>query len=117
MPLSEEDREHALRGQALVAAAVADTHAPQSLRDAIERDRERAARPRSRPWWRAPKFAAGAVAALAAAAIAVVLIAGSDGSGGSSAPSYAQVNAAARSQPTDAAPEPAGGTPPVLAVK
>ncbi len=41
-PLSEEELALAKKGEALIAAAVADTEAPQSLRESIERDRERA---------------------------------------------------------------------------
>ena len=36
-PLSEEERELAQRGAELIASAVADTQAPQSLREAIEK--------------------------------------------------------------------------------
>ena len=51
-PLSDEELALAKKGEALIAAAVADTQAPQSLRESIERDRERAqAAPRA-PFWR-----------------------------------------------------------------
>ena len=42
IPLSDEEMELAREGERLIAAAVADVQAPQSLREAIERDRSRA---------------------------------------------------------------------------
>jgi hypothetical protein len=38
-PLTEEELALAREGEARISAAVADVHAPQSLREAIERDR------------------------------------------------------------------------------
>lgn len=57
-PLSDEER--ARRGERLIETAAADTRAPQSLREAIERERVRRA-PRPAPFWRAHrrKYAAG----------------------------------------------------------
>lgn len=116
-PLTEHDLEDARRGQELIAAVVADTRAPQQLRERIEHDRQRAG-VRPLPFWRRrrPALAAGVGAALAAAVIAVVVFAsGSDPGGG--APSLAQVDAAARARPTAPAPDSLGGQPPVLDAK
>lgn len=113
-PLSDEELERARRGEQMIAAAVADTRAPLSLREAIEREREKPARPPAPSWrthWR--RLAAGAGVALAVAVAAVVVAVGSGGDG-SREPSLADVNAAARANPTKAAPESLGGTPPVL---
>ena len=41
-PLTEEELALARQGQALISAAVAGTRAPHSLREGIQRDRERA---------------------------------------------------------------------------
>ena len=66
-PLSDEELALAKKGEALISAAVADTHAPQSLRESIERDRERAqAAPRT-PFWRRHLRALTATATAAAA--------------------------------------------------
>jgi hypothetical protein len=43
-PLSEEEQALARRGQELIAPAVGGVRAPRSLREAIERERQRAAR-------------------------------------------------------------------------
>ena len=51
-PLSEEELKLARKGEALIAAATADVRAPQSLRETIERDRERAAVHARVPFWR-----------------------------------------------------------------
>jgi hypothetical protein len=112
-PLTEEELALAREGESLIAAAVADVQAPLSLREAIERDRERA-RGRAPFWrrhWRGLTAAAGAAAAVAAVAIA--LEAGSD----HSAPSLARVDAAAQLSATESAPAALGGTPPVLDAK
>jgi len=115
-PLNDEERALARRGEALIAAAVADVHAPQSLREAVERDRERAAKnPRVSFWRRHSRrltAAAGAAAALAAVAIAL-----DSGTGNPTEPSQAKVQTAARLDPTEPAPAAIGGTPPVLDVK
>jgi len=114
-PLTEEELALARRGEALVNAAVTDVHAPQSLREAVERDRERAARKPRVPFWqrhsRGLTAAAGATAALAAVAIAL-----DAGTENPTEPSQANVQAAARLTPTDPA-APIGGTPPVVDVK
>src|SRR5215207_1893983 len=84
-PLSDEELALARKGEELIAAAVADVDAPQSLREAIERDRERARTRAPAPFWRRHRWG------LAAAG-----------------------SAAAGLAPTKAAPAPLGGSPPVL---
>jgi hypothetical protein len=114
-PLTEEERELARKGEELIAAAVADVRAPQSLREAIERDRERAATPARAPFWRRHRWGlagAGAVAA-ALAAIAIALVTGSN----DTEPSLTKVYAATQLAPTQAAPAQLGGSPPVLDAK
>lgn len=108
--LTEEELALAREGKALISAAVADVRAPQSLREAIERDRERAAaRP---PFWRRHRLGLAAAGA-AAAALAAVVIALETG-GNTTEPSLNKVSAAARLEPTKAAPEPVGGAPATL---
>jgi hypothetical protein len=113
IPLSEEERELAAQGEALIAAAVRDSEAPQSLRESIERERERAQAGGRPSFWRRRALAV-AGAALVVIAGAAVLVVGS-GSGGSAAPTLAAVEAATRLEPAEPAPPPAGGDPPVLA--
>jgi hypothetical protein len=115
-PLSEEEQALARKGEALISAAVADARAPQSLRESIERDRERAAARARAPFWRRHRWGLAA-AGTAAAALAAVAIALETGGGGSTDPSLASVYAAARLDPTETAPTPVGGTPPVLDAK
>jgi hypothetical protein len=114
-PLSEEELELARKGEALIAAATADVRAPQSLRERIERDRERAAARARVPFWRRHRWflAAAGAAAAALAAVAIVLGTGSD----QTEPSLTKVYAAARLAPTEAAPARLGGSPPVLNAK
>jgi hypothetical protein len=111
-PLSEEELARAREGQALIAAAVTDVRAPQSLREAIERERERSRR-RAAPFWRRRRWALVGVCgvAIAVAAVAIAL----DTGGGTADPSLNQVVATAGLAPTEAAPAKAGGDPPVLA--
>jgi hypothetical protein len=115
-PLTEEELALARRGEALVSAAVADVHAPQSLREAVERDRTRAAKTARAPFWRRHSrrltAATGAIAALAAVAIAL-----DSGTENATEPSQAKVQATARLDPTGPAPASIGGTPPVVDVK
>jgi hypothetical protein len=108
---TEEELALARRGEALISAAVADVRAPQSLREAIERDRERA--PARAPFWRRHRWAI-ASASVAAAALAAVAIALETGGGTSTQPPLTKVYAAARLAPTKGAPAFAGGDPPVL---
>ncbi len=114
-PLTEEELARAREGAALIAAAVAGVRAPQSLREAIERDRERAATRARMPFWRRRRWglvsAGAAVAALAVVAIALEV------GGGTAEPSLTKVYAAARLDPTKAAPRPIGGAPPELGAR
>lgn len=112
IPLSDEELALAKRGEALISAAVSETQAPQSLRESIERERQRAqtARPSSF-WWRHARALAGA--AVAALAVAVALVAIQTG-GGTSEPSLAAVAGVAQLEATAPAPAPGGGDPPVL---
>jgi hypothetical protein len=114
-PLTDEEVALAREGERLIAAAVADVHAPQSLREAIERDRARALARSRAPFWRRHGrgllAAAGAVAAFAT--IAIGLPTGSD----EVAPSLDSVEAVAQLDPTGAPPAPLGGSPPVLDAK
>ena len=111
-PLTDEELARAREGEALIAAAVAETHAPQSLREAIERDRERAAERARTPLWRRRRLAfvsAGAVVvALAVAAIAIQT------SENPAEPSLTKVYASARLDASEPAPASVGGTPPEL---
>jgi hypothetical protein len=114
-PLTEEELALAREGEALISAAVADVHAPQSLREAIERDRQRASVRARAPFWRRHRWgvAAAGTAAAALAAVAIALQTGGDNAD----PSLNEVYAAAQLHPTSAAPAPAGGEPPVLDAK
>jgi hypothetical protein len=109
-PLTEEELALARKGEELIAAAVSDVRAPQSLREALERDRERA-RARA-PFWRRNRWtlAGASVAAVALAAVAIALQTGSD----TTEPSLSGVYAAARLDPIKAPPARLGGAPPVL---
>jgi len=112
-PLTEEELALAREGKALISAAVADVRAPQSLREAIERDRGRAAaRP---PFWRRHRVGLAAAGAAAAALAAVVIAL--DTGGNATEPSLNKVYAAARLDPTKAAPQPDGGAPATLDVR
>jgi hypothetical protein len=112
-PLTDEELALEREGKALISAAVADTRAPQSLREAVERDRERT--PARASFWRRHRLglasAGAAVAALAAVAIAL------ETGGNTTEPSVRNVYAAARLDPTRTAPRPLGGAPPVLDAK
>jgi hypothetical protein len=114
-PLTEEELARARAGEALIAAAVADVRAPQSLRDAVERDRERAAARARAPFWRRRRWILASAGA-AAAVLAVVAVTLQTG-GGTTEPSLNNVFAAARLEPTKAAPRPVGGTPPNLVAR
>ena len=110
--LSQEELARAREGQALIAAAVSDVHAPQSLRESVERERERAAGRARVPFWRRHRLGL-AMASAAAVALAVVVIAiqGNDSPG---EPALAKVSGVARLGATAPAPRPVGGTPPNL---
>jgi hypothetical protein len=110
--LSEEEMALARKGEALIKAEVARVQAPQSLRERIEAERARAARPARIPFWRRHQLALGALGAAAAAlVVAVVALQSGNGSG---EPSYGSVDAVAALAPSDPAPATAGGDPPVL---
>ena len=112
-PLTEEEQALAREGQALIASAMADVRAPQSLRESIERERERAASARA-PFWRRHRWVVAA-AGVAAVALAAIAIAVGTGGNDTTGPSLNGVYAAAQHDPTASAPAPAGGDPPVLA--
>jgi hypothetical protein len=114
-PLTEEEQALAREGESLIAAAMADVHAPQSLREAIERERQRAASQARPRFWRRYRWGLAA-AGTAAAVLAVVAIALETG-GSDTEPSLNGVYAAAGLDPTEAAPRPVGGAPPVLAAQ
>jgi hypothetical protein len=114
-PLTEEELARAREGEALIAAAVADVRAPQSLRETIERDRERAAARARAPFWRRHRWIL-ATAGAAAAVLVVVAVTLQTG-GSTTEPSLNNVVAAARLEPTKAAPRPVGGTPPNVGAK
>ena len=109
-PLTEEELELARRGEALISNAVAGVRAPQSLRESIERDRERARTARE-PFWRR-RLIRPAAAAAAAAHVAVAVVLSTGGTGAQ--PSLAKVSETARLAPTDPAPASRGGSPAVL---
>jgi hypothetical protein len=114
-PPTEEELTLARKGEELISAAVADARAPQSLREGIERDRERAIARTRAPFWRRHRWALAVtgVAAVALAAIAVAL----DTGGGTTEPSLTEVYAAADLDPAQPAPASVGGTPAVLDAK
>lgn len=115
IPLTDEELARAREGQALIAAAVADVRAPQSLREAIERDRERAAARARAPFWRRHRL--GLVSAGAAALVLAVAVVAIQTGGNPAEPSLAKVYGAALLNPTKSAPRPVGGTPPELNAK
>jgi hypothetical protein len=114
-PITEEEQALAREGESLIAAAMADVRAPQSLREAIERERQRAASQSPPRFWRRYRWGLAA-AGTAAAVLAVVAIALETG-GSDTEPSLNGVYAAAGLDPTEAAPRPLGGAPPVLAAQ
>jgi hypothetical protein len=97
IPPETFDEELAERGRLLIAAAVAETHAPLALRERIEADRGRAPRStRSRGGWRVFAPVAGVVAAVAIALVVLV--------GGSGSPSVLATAALATKGPVLPAP-------------
>jgi hypothetical protein len=114
-PLSDDELALARKGEALIAAAVADTQAPQSLREAIERDRARVQVAPKVSFWRRHMRALAATATGAAAlgGLIVILEAATE----TAAPSLAAVEASAGLEATQPAPAPKGGDPPVLAAQ
>jgi len=119
IPLSDEERELAKRGEALIAAAVSETQAPQSLRESIERERVRAQSapaPKASFWRRRGRALAGAGAAMVVLAGVVLALQGGSGSE-EAAPSLAALEAATQLRATQPAPARAGGDPPVLQMR
>jgi hypothetical protein len=114
-PLSDEEMALAKKGEALIAAAVAETQAPQSLRESIERDRARAQAPPRVSFWRRHlrALAATATGAAALGGLIVALETATE----TAAPSLAAVEATARLDATQPAPAPKGGDPPLLAAQ
>lgn len=107
-PPTEEQRARAERGAALVAAAVGDpqARAPAALREAIERDRARAAATPARSGRfgvARGRLLAGA-GALAAVLVALVIALGGLGEDGPGGPSVVQVAAVGRLPATAPAP-------------
>jgi hypothetical protein len=111
IPITDEERSRAREGEALIAAAVSETHAPQSLRESIERERERAAARARTPFWRRRRL--GLALAGIAATLLVTVIALQAGET-STEPTLAKVTAAARLDAANPAPRSVGGTPPNL---
>jgi hypothetical protein len=72
-PLTEEELARAREGEALIAATVADVRAPQSLREAVERDRERAAARTRAPFWRRHRWILASAGAAAAVLVVVAV--------------------------------------------
>ena len=110
--LSEEELARAREGQALIAAAVSDVRAPQSLRESVERERERAAGRARVPFWRRHRLGL-AMASAAAVAVALVVIS-TQGNESAGEPALAKVSGVARLGATAPAPRAVGGTPPEL---
>jgi hypothetical protein len=105
---TEEELELARKGEEMIAAAMADVRAPQSLREGIEHQRSRA----QAPFWRRHRLMA-----VAAGAAAVALIAGVTAvivENESPEPALPELYATAEEPPNAAAPPAIGGTPPVL---
>lgn len=115
-PLTDEELALAKRGEAMIAAAVADTNAPHSLRESIERDRKRAQASPPASFWRRRWRVLGATAT-AAAALAAVVLATQSGTSESGEPSLAAVQQTMGLEATGPAPAPGGGEPPVLAAR
>jgi hypothetical protein len=114
-PLNDEELALAKKGEALIAAAVTETQAPQSLREAIERDRARAqAAPKVSFWRRHLRVLAAAATGTAALAGLVLAL---ETTTETAAPSLAAVEATARLEATQPAPAPGGGDPPVLVAR
>ena len=111
IPLTDEELARAREGEALIAAAVSETHAPQSLRESIERERERAAARSRTPFWRRRRLGLALAGIASALLIAVIALQGGETS---TEPTLANVTAAARLDATKQAPRSIGGTPPNL---
>ena len=115
-PLNDEELALARKGEALISAAAADVHAPQSLREAVERDRERAANEGPRAVLAPPLTEAGRGCGRHRRAGRCRDCARCRHRNPTE-PTQAKVQSAARLDPTDPAPASIGGTPPVVDVK
>ena len=111
-PLTDEEMALARRGEALIKSEVTPVRAPQSLREAIERERQQVQAPARQPFWRRRWVVVGAGAAVALIGVAVALQ--SDG-GNSAEPTLAAVDAVSTRSAAEAPPATLGGDPPVLA--
>ena len=110
-PMTDEELARAREGQALIAAAVSEVHAPQSLREAVERERDRAAAQARAPFWRRHRLGLALAGVATALLVAVIALQAGETS---TEPTLAKVTAAARLDATKPAPRSAGGTPPNL---
>lgn len=111
IPMTDEELARAREGEALIAAAVSETQAPQSLRESIDRERERAAARARTPFWRRRRLGLALAGVAAALLVAVIALQAGESS---TEPTLAKVTAAARLDATRPAPRPIGGTPPNL---
>jgi hypothetical protein len=112
IPLTDEELARAREGEALIVAAMSEVHAPQSLREAVERERERASARARVPFWRRHRLGLALAGTAAVALVLAVVALQSDESAGE--PSLAKVTATARLTATEPAPRTVGGTPPDL---
>jgi hypothetical protein len=111
IPMTDEELASAHEGEALIAAAVSETHAPQSLRESIERERERAAARARTPFWRRRRLGLALGGIAGALLVAVIALKAGETS---TEPTLAKVTGAARLEATKPAPRSIGGTPPNL---
>jgi hypothetical protein len=111
IPMTDEELARAREGEALIAAAVSEVQAPQSLREAVERERERVAARARAPFWRRHRLG---MALAGVATVLVVAVIALQAGETSTEPTLAKVTAAARHDATEPAPRSIGGTPPNL---
>jgi hypothetical protein len=111
IPMTDEELARAREGEALIAAAVSETHAPQSLRESIERERERAAARARTPFWRRRRLGLALGGIAGALLVAVIALQAGETS---TEPTLAKVTGAARLEARKPAPRSIGGTPPNL---
>jgi hypothetical protein len=111
IPMTDEELARAREGEALIAAAVSEVHAPQSLREAVERERDRATARARAPFWRRHRLGLALAGAATALLVAVIALQAGETS---TQPTLAKVTAAARLDATKPAPRSVGGTPPNL---
>ena len=111
IPMTDEELARAREGEALIAAAVSETHAPQSLRESIERERERAAARARTPFRRRRRLGLALGGIAGALLVAVIALQAGETS---TEPTLAKVTGAARLEARKPAPRSIGGTPPNL---